>query len=70
MNGHLKLRVLLSIYYKDSFIIPRALLTPHYGYGKLRSEGLISVRKQNNLYYVTVTEIGEAFIAVSLMEYE
>ena len=70
MNGDLKLRVLLSIYFKGTFIVPKIFLVPKYGYGKLRSEGLIKITKKDNLFYATVTEEGEAYIALSLLKYE
>jgi len=70
MNITAKLRALLMIYQKDSIVIPKSVLVHKYGFGKLRSEGLIKVIKIDHLFHASVTEKGEAFIALSLLQHE
>lgn len=69
MNIQLKLRVLLFIHKNGKIIIPKKLLTPHYGFQRLRSEGLIRITKDNGRFYGVLSEKGEAFIAAALSDY-
>jgi hypothetical protein len=70
MDTSTKLRVLLTIHKQENFIILKRFLRPNTGFARLRREGLITISKLNDKFYVTVSEKGEAFIALSLLDYK
>lgn len=70
MDLNLKLKVLMFIYQSGRLVLPKTVLTLRRGFQQLRSEGLISVIKENNIFYASVSKKGEEFLAVTLFNYK